>query len=244
MPIRAVRKVRLSRRIAEHLSTLIESGQFEPGHPLPPERDLARQLGVSRPSVREALISLEIEGKVEARVGLGVFVLDPRSKLPAVRFGERRPLEILRARRVVEGELAATAARARSALDRVALGHALDAVLTALPDPSFHPQIDRKFHVAVASAAHNDAMLEIARELCEPGGRSGSPDVDWTPSLRAATMLDYRAIVDSIEARDRRGARAAMHRHLDRRILIATFGPVATYGAKRSLEANVYAAAL
>ena len=225
---------------------LIDSGQFEPGRPLPPERDLARQLGVSRPSVREALISLEVEGKVEARVGLGVFVLDPRSALPPAHLGDRRPLEILRARRVVEGELAAAAARARSALDRVALRHALDAALAALPGEGWSHAVDRRFHLAVASAAHNDAMLEIARDLCEPGRRTASSvarEPDWTPSLRAATMLDYRAIVDAIEARERRAAREAMHRHLDRRILIATFGPVATFGPKRHLGASNYAAA-
>ena len=78
MPIQAVESQRLYRQIAGQLSTLIASGEFAPGARLPSERDLAVQLGVSRPSVREALIALEVEGKVEVRVGAGIFVAAAR----------------------------------------------------------------------------------------------------------------------------------------------------------------------
>ena len=74
MPIRAVETNRLYRQIAEQLSRLIASGEFSEGSRLPSERDLAVQLGVSRPSVREALIALEVAGKVDVRVGAGIFV--------------------------------------------------------------------------------------------------------------------------------------------------------------------------
>ncbi len=87
------------------------------GARLPAERDLAKQLGVSRPSVREALIALEVEGWVEVRTGSGVYVLDRshRTAPPAngAAGAEWGPLELIRARRVVEGETAATAAAVR-----------------------------------------------------------------------------------------------------------------------------------
>ena len=77
MPLQVVEPVRLYRQIAGQIASLIDSGEFAAGARLPAERELATLLGVSRTSVREALISLEIAGRVEVRVGTGVFVRGP-----------------------------------------------------------------------------------------------------------------------------------------------------------------------
>src|SRR5450432_4643292 len=74
MPFQSIEPRRLYRQIADQIRTLIRSGEFPTGARLPPERDLAKQLGVSRPSVREALIALEVEGLVEVRIGSGIYV--------------------------------------------------------------------------------------------------------------------------------------------------------------------------
>src|SRR5437867_10072706 len=74
MPLTSIEPRRLYRQIAEQIRGLIRSGEYLPGARLPPERDLAKQLGVSRPSVREALIALEVEGLVEVRIGSGIYV--------------------------------------------------------------------------------------------------------------------------------------------------------------------------
>src|SRR5207253_5925115 len=76
MPLQTLEPQRLYRQIAEQLRVLMTKGEFQPGARLPAERDLAKQMGVSRPSVREALIALEVEGWVEVRTGSGVFVLE------------------------------------------------------------------------------------------------------------------------------------------------------------------------
>src|SRR5688572_32358152 len=112
MPLQAVETKRLYRQIAEQLGALIAAGEFPLGSRLPPERDLAVQLGVSRPSVREALIALEVQGLVEVRMGSGIYVT-AREAAPASRDVQSAlgPFEILRARHLVEGELAAVAAR-------------------------------------------------------------------------------------------------------------------------------------
>ena len=114
VPIQTLEPQRLYRQIAEQLRELIGKGEFAVGARIPAERDLARQLGVSRPSVREALIALEVEGWVEVRTGSGVYVLDRSQRTPPPANGaagiEWGPLEIIRARRMVEGETAATAA--------------------------------------------------------------------------------------------------------------------------------------
>src|SRR6218665_2184855 len=118
MPLQTVEPQRLYRQIAEQLRKLIAGGEFAPGSRLPAERDLAKQLGVSRPSVREALIALEVEGWVEVLTGSGVYVLDRTGAVAKagaagaakIAPDEWGPLELIRARRVVEGEIASMAA--------------------------------------------------------------------------------------------------------------------------------------
>src|SRR6266566_3772624 len=117
MPIQAVDDRRLYRQIADQLTMLITSGEFRRGERLPSERDLAVQLGVSRPSVREALIALEIQGLVEVRVGAGIFVAQAE-RAPAVPINEGQgPFELLRARWLIEGEIAALSARESTKAD-------------------------------------------------------------------------------------------------------------------------------
>ena len=111
MPLQTIEPRRLYRQIAEQLRGLIGSGEYPVGSRLPPERDLALQLGVSRPSVREALIALEVEGLVEVRMGSGIYVIARRAGATAARVEpELSPFEIIRARQLIECELAALAA--------------------------------------------------------------------------------------------------------------------------------------
>src|SRR5512142_3349492 len=112
MPLQAVDSRRLYRQIADQITALIEGGEYAAGARLPPERDLARQLGVSRPSVREALIALEVEGLVDVRIGSGIYVLGGGDGSAAAEVqAAMGPFELLRARWVIESECAALAAR-------------------------------------------------------------------------------------------------------------------------------------
>src|SRR6266567_4102696 len=111
VPLEAVEARRLYRQIADQLRALIDSGEYAVGSRLPTERDLAEQLKVSRPTVREALIALEVEGRVRIRVGSGIYVIEPAalaSPLPAMIEG---PFELLRAREFIESAIAEQAAR-------------------------------------------------------------------------------------------------------------------------------------
>ena len=129
MPLQTVEPKRLYRQIAEQLRQAIGQGEFAPGARLPAERDLARQLGVSRPSLREALIALEIEGVIEVRIGSGIYVLDlgrgPAKRHPQEAATEWGPLQLTRARELVEGEVAALAARHAKKSDIAAIEQAL-----------------------------------------------------------------------------------------------------------------------
>lgn len=220
MPIQAIDSDRLYRKIARQLSGLIDAGEFKPGQCLPAERALAQQLGVSRPSVREALIALEIAGKVEIRVGSGVFVAEPRPSpavLTASEEGEG-PFELLQARRVVEGETAAGAAQEATPVE-------LEAILTAAQDhakadsPLASREADRAFHLAIAKANHNGPLAAVVQMLWDQGRGAIWKQMEKhfeTPALQAATLRDHHAICDAIAAHDARTARAAMRRHLSR----------------------------
>ena len=114
MPFQSIEPRRLYRQIADQIRGLIRSGEFAAGARLPPERVLAKQLGVSRPSVREALIALEVEGLVEVRIGSGIYVL-AQDGTPAGEGADgdapAGPFELMRARYTIESECAALAAK-------------------------------------------------------------------------------------------------------------------------------------
>jgi len=218
MPIHPVDTDRLYRKIANMISGLIADGEFVPGQRLPGERDLARQLGVSRPSVREALIALEVEGKVEIRIGSGVFVCPPR-KLPGTLLdpGEG-PFELIRARWVLEGETAAMAAEEASAEDHDEMRRAIDD-LRASTNPRSSEAADRRLHVAIAQATRNGPLGELVKLLWDQGRgalwRQMLQHFD-TPALWNETLHDHEEVVAAIASGSPTKARKAMHEHLTR----------------------------
>ena len=223
MPLQTVEPQRLYRQIAEQLRGLIAGGEFLPGSRLPAERDLAKQLGVSRPSVREALIALEVEGWVEVRTGSGVYVLERPGhlngsavKVPPTEWG---PLELIRARRVIEGEIASLAATQakRKHLDGI---RAALAFMREDADRGVAPLAgDRAFHTAIAEACDNVVLLETVQTFWD--ARRGplferlGDYFETVPSWRMA-IAEHEAILEAIRAHDGAAARAAMQSHMDK----------------------------
>ena len=117
MPLQAVEPKRLYRQIADQIAGLIAKGEFPNGSRLPAERELASKLGVSRASLREAIISLEIAGLVEVRVGTGIFVKARTGSGSDAHDAGPGPFELLNARKLIEGEIAALAAKRATAPD-------------------------------------------------------------------------------------------------------------------------------
>ena len=220
MPLQLVEPQRLYRQIADQLRALIGKGEFAVGTRLPAERDLARQLGVSRPSVREALIALEVEGWVEVRIGSGVYVQNRSRRAAApVAATEWGPLELIRARRAVEGETAALAAQSARRKDIEALDGAI-ARMRELADRNVMPlDADRAFHLAIAASAGNAVLTETVQTFWD--SRRGPIFTrlrgyfETVPSWRAA-IAEHEAIRDAIAAHDANAAREAMHRHMDK----------------------------
>jgi DNA-binding FadR family transcriptional regulator len=218
MPITSIEPNRLYRRIAEQLRALIESGEYPVGTRLPPERDLAAQLGVSRPSVREALIALEVAGLVEIRVGSGIYARTPDThEAGIVLHNEEGPFELIRARALIEPEIAAAAARnlKRSQLDPIRATIGLmeaDAAAGRIPTAG-----DRLFHVRIAEAADNSVLVSVVGQLFD--GRSNPlfvklADYFENPKSWAAAIAEHRKVLDALAARDPDAARDAMRAHM------------------------------
>jgi len=220
MPIQIIGTNRLYRQIAEQLSALIASGEFAEGARLPSERELAAQLGVSRPSVREALIALELAGKVAVRVGAGVFVTARRPTVVADPTSEGHgPFELLRARRLVEGEIAMEAALHAIPEDLVVVRAAVAEMQRLQRQQRNADVADRDFHLGVAKATHNSALVSVVRNLWDQGRGAIWKRMErhfQTPEMRAAALGEHRAILTALEGRDGSGARAAMRGHLER----------------------------
>jgi DNA-binding FadR family transcriptional regulator len=219
MPIQPIDSDRLYRRIARQLSELISNGEFNPGQRLPPERELAQQLVVSRPSVREALIALEVEGWVEIRVGSGVFVKPLRPLPLASPEAGEGPFELLRARAIVEGETAALAAKQATAEEIAEIRAAVDELQRSHSSGQRSESADRRFHVAVAKGAHNGPLVAVVQLLWDQGRGAIWRQMEKhfsTSALRAATIRDHRAVLEAIAARQPQKARQAMYQHLAR----------------------------
>jgi len=225
VPLQTVESTRLYRQIAEQISTLIDRREFAAGSRLPAERELAVLLGVSRTSVREAIIALELAGRVEVRVGTGIFVLGPRPDAKRQAGTETSgddapgPFDVLAARALVEGEIAALAARNSRKADIAALREQIARMRKHEHDAKKRDDADRRFHILIAEMTGNSALpLAVANLWALRGGEIWTRIEAYfhTPALRAKTLTDHEAIVAALEAHDTGGAREAMRRHLRR----------------------------
>lgn len=210
---------RLYQQVADQIRSVIEASRFAPGTRLPPERELALQLGVSRPSLREALIALEIEGSVETRMGSGVYVCTaPTAPVPnqSSMLGES-PSELMQARSVLEGAVIAlaTARVNRQGLDRVRA--CLEAMRNDIRRGSPPIESDRRFHVSIAELTGNSLLARLVGELFD--GRHDA--ITSRMSRRAenahtwqAAFEEHDAIFRALELRDPHEAAAAMCGHL------------------------------
>ena len=166
MPLEAVEARRLYRQVADQLRSLIDSGEYAVGSRLPTERELAEQLKISRPTVREALIALEVEGRVRIRVGSGIYVTEPADAAPALpAAGIEGPFELLRAREFLESALAEQAARVATKDDIARINASLVAMENVEHPGEASMVHDRAFHVAIAGSLGNAVLVRVVGEL-------------------------------------------------------------------------------
>lgn len=210
------RSISVSAEIVAHIETLISSGSLAPGSKLPPERELAAVLKVSRVSLREAMHELEAKGVVERRPGRGTVVLDPpphaRSVYEELSESDRTLRDVAELRETIEPKFAQLAAERATPATLLALERVLEKSRAELsPDESL--QADISFHMLLAQASQNPLMVTL-----------NSLANRWTVSVRAfshstregrrASHNGHQLIVDALRNGDGKAAGNAMLSHL------------------------------
>jgi DNA-binding FadR family transcriptional regulator len=223
-PVAAERK--LSRRLFEQLAEEIKSGRLAPGARLPTEQALTRAARVSRTVVREAVAALRAEGLVVTRQGVGAFVSPEPQRAPFRIEPERMQtvddiLSVMELRLGVEIESAGLAAERASKSQLRTIANALNAIEEASDAGRSAVDEDLGFHRAIAEATGNPEFPRflqfIGRHLIPRRTVSGLPErMGGERAYLALIQEEHRRIYDAIEARDARGAREAMRRHLTR----------------------------
>jgi DNA-binding FadR family transcriptional regulator len=217
--------VRLYRQIADLISDRIDQGLFPIGTLLPSERDLAEQLGVSRTSVREGLIALEVSGKVSILVGHGVQVLeaipqpDPAGTDVDMADWDIGPIQLMEARLHVELKTAELAAinRTEANLERMKQAIELQAGAELVGDSQYRDG-DRDFHVEIARAGGNAAYAFVVASLWDKLSRpifNKFEELLAGPDRPTRTIEEHQRIFDAIAGRKKVASREAMKYHLE-----------------------------
>ncbi len=225
MPIQSIDTRRVYQQISDQLLKLIEAGEFTVGSRLPSERDLAEKFKVSRPSVREALIALEVVGVVQIKMGSGVYVCQPEQKrekgqrakkLPVKDFA---PFELIQARLLIESEIASQAALCRTDDDIIQLEKLLQQMVDRSQNNQNPLVSDREFHAVLARASGNHVLASLVEQMFD--ARMGvlfsrlanyfDTQTTWDQAIK-----EHRAIIRAVKLRDPERARLAMRHHMER----------------------------
>jgi DNA-binding FadR family transcriptional regulator len=212
---------RLYEQIARKLAKSIADGDYKVGDRLPSERELASQFDVSRPTVREAIIALELDELVDVRLGSGVYVLNRRPPAGEEHVKDIGPFELLEARRAIEGEACALAALRIDDAQVARLG----ALIEEMRDDNQSNEIlmsedaDRRFHELIAESTQNSAIIAAVQMLW--AARQRSPQSHRLDDKSRASgfvppIEEHKKIVRALKRHDPDAARAAMHQHLTR----------------------------
>lgn len=225
MPFQKVAAEKLSQTVVRQIEALILRGILRPGERLPSERDLADRLGVSRPSLRDALADLESRSLLATRPGAGVYVADVLGSAfsPALiqlfATHDEAVFDYLAFRRDMEGLAAERAATLASDTDLAVI----DAILQkmeaahALRDPTTEAALDAQFHMAIIEASHNVVMLHMMRsmfDLLRQGVFYNRQTMFKNRATRDALLDQHRAINAGLQDRNPSAARAAVAAHL------------------------------
>jgi DNA-binding FadR family transcriptional regulator len=221
MPFQVVESQRLYQQVAAQLGGLIDRGEFREGDRLPPERELSKKLGVSRPVVREAMIALEIAGLVEVRGGAGAFVRNTRlgadRALAALPDQGPSPFDLIAARKLLEGEIAFMAASAiqPDALNR--LKQSIEEMRSDIDAGRDSRPADRVFHVRLAEATRNAVLAHLVdgmwTHMLTPIFDHLGKHANLSGNDRM-TVDDHAEIVEALARHDGEAARRAMREHL------------------------------
>ncbi|MEP4891551.1 MAG: FadR/GntR family transcriptional regulator [Aliiglaciecola sp.] len=202
-------------QIVEKIEALIDSGKYPPGSRLPPERELAETFNVSRPTIREAIIALEVRERVDVKTSSGVYVLEnPQKAESEVKVSA---FELTQARALVEGEAAALAAASITEQELADL----EATLVAMEKGINPEKADREFHVIISKATRNNAVSLAVEKFWKL--RDSEPEIvnvykNVCSRSDSDRLEEHRKIYTALKNHDSAEARQAMHYHFNRLI--------------------------
>ena len=207
----------VSRGVIDRLQALILQGGLAVGDRLPSQRDLAARLGVSRPSLREAISALETMGLVVVRVGSGVYVAPPTLRAPPWRFADRcSPRDVYEARLGLEGYAVRLAAARMDGAGATRLDAAVDAMAVALGrgDVAGRAAADARFHDLIVELAGNPVLAGMVGPMRDMVGESQRLPMARLDRL-GETLAEHRTIAASLRAGDVAGSEEAMKAHIE-----------------------------
>jgi len=226
MPFQKVQTEKLSTSVVRQIELLILRGILRPGERLPSERELSARLGVSRPSLREAIADLQDRGLLASRAGAGIFVADvlgsafSESLVRLFAAHDEAVFDYISFRRDMEGLAAERAARYASDTDLKVIKTVFEKMEAAHSkrNPSDEAQLDAEFHLAIIEASHNVIMLHMMRsmyQLLREGVFYNRSVMFKQRTTRSDLLEQHRVINSALQARDPDAARRAVTRHLD-----------------------------
>ncbi|MFO7919292.1 FCD domain-containing protein [Rhodobacteraceae bacterium W635] len=226
MPFQRIDAEKLSQSVVRQVEQLILRGILRPGERLPSERELSERLGVSRPSLREAIAELQDRGLLATRAGAGIYVADVLGSAfsPALirlfAAHEEAVFDYLAFRRDLEGVAAARAAEAGTETDLKIIDTLFQKMEAAHSkrNPEAEADLDAQFHLAIIEASHNVIMLHMMRsmfDLLKEGVFFNRQIMFKQRNTRDILLEHHRAMNDAIQARDPAAARAAVTTHLN-----------------------------
>ncbi|WP_417268864.1 FadR/GntR family transcriptional regulator [Celeribacter sp.] len=226
MPFQKIDTAKLSTSVVQQIELLILRGILRPGERLPSERDLSERMGISRPSIREAVASLSDKGLLETKAGAGIYVADVLGSAfsPALvqLFGahDEAVFDYIAFRRDMEGLAAERAARFASDTDLQVIQTIFDKMEAAHPkrNPTDEARLDAEFHLSIIEASHNVIMLHMMRSMFDllREGVFYNRSVMFKQRTNRAQLLDqHRDINAALQSRDPERARTAVTQHLD-----------------------------
>lgn len=212
---------KLYKKIAKAIEAAISAGQYSPGERLPPERELVEKFSVSRPTIREAMLVLEVRGLVEPRHGSGVYVVEKPESMGSLDIDlDIGAIDLTEARALIEGEVAALAAAEIKDEELVELENILQRMIQENRAVRLDAEnADRDFHIAISKATHNTALVSVVEELWSMRDRARLAYAMLNRARRHGmkpAIEEHRAILLALKARDSSAARKAMQRHLHR----------------------------
>lgn len=226
MPFRSVQPEKISTSVTHQIELLILRGILRPGERLPSERELSERMGISRPSLREAIAELQQKGLLTSKAGAGIYVADVLGGAfsPALTrlFADHDEavLDYIGFRRDMEGLAAERAARLASGTDLRVIQAIFDKMLAAHSkrDPADEALLDADFHLSIIEASHNVIMLHMMRsmyDLLRQGVFYNRQLMFRQRSIRDNLLEQHRAINEAIQARDPAASRRAVEDHLN-----------------------------